>query len=141
MLHHLQLLLLRRAQQGGKRRVRYIFDKPIPTYSPEIEELIDRFDLELPETAAVFVEQPSEALKKPLEAVSDRSSTPSTINKPQSLVGAINELKKALAKLTEKEAEKKQAVQKVLELVQKQQKENILRKKRIEEELLLEFIL
>lgn len=143
MLHNHQLLLLLRAQQSaGRRRVRYLRDfKPV-YYSEEIEELIDRFELELPQTEEFFVNVPAKASEQPIEASKELSITQTTKVLQQSLKGVIKELQTALAVLEKAEITKQQkqdreeALKKMLEVVEATKK----KVKREEEAMLLLLI-
>jgi hypothetical protein len=136
MLHHRQLLLLLRAQQSaGRKRVRYLRDTKPVYHSKEIEELIDRFDLELPQTEEFFVTVPVKASVEPLEPSEELSPKQTTKILQQSLVGVIKELTTLLATLDkedEVQREKQVAVQTILENAKK-----VTKKIRQEEELLL----
>lgn len=141
MLNNIQLLLLLRAQQSsGRKRVRYLKNTKPTYYSEEIEELIDRFELELPETIDFFVNTPAEAIKQPLAPSEELSVTATAKILNQSLVGVITELTKALVEAEQVEKENKEkeqtakAIKTILELVQKT-------KKKIKEEEELLFIL
>lgn len=125
MLHNHQLLMLLRAQQSAsKRRVRYYGDSKPVYYSKEIEELIDRFDLELPETEDFFINVPVKAFREPLEPSKELSPTRTTKVLQQSLKGVIKELQTALATLDSIESTKKErkerekALKKMLETVE-----------------------
>lgn len=135
MLHNLQLLLLRRAQQGRRGRVRYIVPSKEQFYSPEIEELIDRFGLELPETVSFFQE---EAPQKPVEAVIRPSVRPSIPKPYEGLQRVIKELTEALAKAEAEDLKRSlEAAKASLEVIKARKKKKI----REEEELLLELLL
>jgi len=139
MLHHRQLLLLLRAQQSaGRKRVRYLRDTKPVYHSKEIEELIDRFDLELPQTEEFFVTVPVKASVEPLEPSEELSPKQTTKILQQSLVGVIKELTELLISLDKQAKEdalqlqRQEAVRIILEEAKKTTK-----KIRQEEELLL----
>lgn len=143
MLHNHQLLMLLRAQQSaGKKRVRYYGDSKPVYYSAEIEELIDRFELELPETEDFFINMPVKAFREPLEPSKELSPTRTTKVLQQSLKGVIKELQTALAALDAEEITKKQrkerdkALRTMLEVVEATKKKI----KREEEDMLLLLI-
>jgi hypothetical protein len=141
MLHHRQLLLLLRAQQSASRkRVRYLMDSKPVYYSEEIEELIDRFDLELPQTEDFFINTPVKAFREPLEPSKELTPNQTTKVLHKSLLGVIKELTEALAVVSQDSLAKKtqenkvKAIKNIIEIVEKTKK-----KVKKEEEML--FIL
>lgn len=139
MLHNHQLLMLLRAQQSSARKRTRFLKEVLPTYySSAIEDLIDRFELELPATEDFFVETPTKASVEPLQPSEELSITKASAILQQSLVGVIKELTEALTKA--KKAEETQKV-KAIEQMTKIVKETQAKIRKDEEEVIMLMLL